>query len=299
MKYLYYPGCSLKGAALDYEESFLAIAPLLGIEIKEIGDWNCCGATAAKSVNLELAETLPRQALVRAAGEGMDLLILCPSCHLNHLGLAKKAEKDPCLKEKLLLPRIPRVKMLLEVLAFDVGMEQIKQKVVKPLEGLKVLPYYGCLVVRPFSLGGKESLEFPTTMENIITALGGQPISFPYKLDCCGGGLLLSKEKVSLKLSATIMREVKKQSPDCLMVACPLCHFMLDARQRIIERELREKIRIPVFYVSQLIGIAIGVDPKSLGFHRLLVSPGELLQKINHRNESHGEKVGPWETRKI
>ncbi len=298
MKYLYYPGCSLKGAAVDYEESFLAISPLLGIEIKEIEDWNCCGATAAKSVNLELAETLPRQALVRAGGEGMDLLMLCPSCHFNHLGLAKKAEKDPTFGKKLLLSGIPKIKMLLEVLSFDIGMEEIKRKVARPLRSLKVLPYYGCLVVRPFSLGGKESLEFPTAMENIITALGAQPVFFPYKLDCCGGGLVLSKEKVSLKLSSMIMKEAKKLSPDCLVVACPLCHFMLHARQRIIERESGEKINLPVLYITQLIGVALGLDPKSLGLHRSLVSPEHLFKKIDLGIGRAREQIRSGETGK-
>ena len=280
VKYLYYPGCSLKGTAKEYEESFVAIAPLLGIEIKEMANWNCCGATVAKSVNRELAETLAKEALIRAGEEGMDLLMLCPSCHLNHLQLAEKVSKDPALGKRLGLGRVPKVKQLLEVLAFDIGMEEIKRKGVKTLRGVKVLPYYGCLVVRPFSLGGKESLENPTVMENLIASLGGQPVFSPYRIDCCGGGLMLSKEKISLKLSAGILKEAKKLSPDCLVVACPLCHFMLDGKQRSIEKELGEKIGLPVLYLTQLVGLALGIDYKRLGLHRLITSPQVVLQKI-------------------
>jgi heterodisulfide reductase subunit B len=281
MGYLYYPGCALKRTAIDYDESFQAVAHILGIEIKELKEWTCCGATVAKSVSKELAESLPLRALKSADEEQMDLLTLCPSCHLNHRQMAKRLQEEAAFMDRQSLRGVPKVKQLLEVLAVDVGMEKIKERIFRSLEGIKIVPYYGCLVTRPFPLGKKESMENPRAMESLIEATGAQPVHFPYKSDCCGGGIFLSKEKTALKLSATILKEAGKHSPDCLVVACPLCHFMLDAKQRVIERELGEKIGLPILYVTQLLGIAMGIDHKKLGLHRLITSPRNVTQKIN------------------
>lgn len=281
MDYLYYPGCALKRTAIDYDESFQAVASHLRIGFKELKEWTCCGATVAKSVSTVLAESLPVQALRCADQEHMDLLTLCPSCHLNHRQITKRLQEEPDLRDRLSLQGIPKVKQLLEVLAADLGPEKIKEKTVRSLEGTRIVPYYGCLVTRPFPLGETDSLENPLSMESLIEATGAHPVHFPYKSDCCGGGIFLSKEKVALKLSATILKEAKKFSPDCLVVACPLCHFMLDAKQRVIERELGEKIGLPVLYITQLLGIALGIDHKKLGMHRLITSPKNFLRKTN------------------
>lgn len=283
MGYLYYPGCALKRTAIDYDESFQAVAPLLGIEIKELKEWTCCGATVAKSVSMELAERLPLPALKSADEQQMDLLTLCPSCHINHRQMAKKLQDDPAFKDRLSLRGVPKVRQLLDVLVTDLGREKLREKIVRPLEGLRVLPYYGCLLARPFPLGGTDSMENPRTLEDLIEATGAHPVSFAYKTDCCGGGIFLSKEKVALRLSATILKEAGKHAPDCLVVACPLCHLMLDAKQRVIERELGMKIGIPVLYITQLLGIALGVEDKKLGFHRLITSPKNFLHKITSR----------------
>ncbi len=280
MSYLYYPGCSLKGSAIDYEESFLAVASSLGIEIKEMEDWDCCGASVAKSVSKEMSESLPAKTLVSADKEDKDLLMLCPSCSLNHLLLTNKAQKDEAFMKELSLSRAPNVKHFLEVLAFDIGAEEISRKVTRSLKGIKALPYYGCLIARPLPLGGRESHENPKAMESIIEASGAQPLFFPYKVDCCGGTLLLSREKVALKMGATILKEAKRLSPDCIVVVCPLCQFMLDAKQRAMEKELGEKIDIPILYITQLLGLAMGIDYKKLGLQRLVTSPKPFLQKI-------------------
>lgn len=280
VKYLYYPGCSLKGTAVDYEESFLAVASHLGIEIKEMEDWQCCGASVAKSMNKELSEAFPTKTLVRAAKEEMDLLMPCSSCYQVHLQMIHKIRDDAALVEELSLSRIPKVKHLLEVLAFDIGAEEIKQRVIQPFNGIKVLPYYGCLITRPLPLAGIESRENPKAMEAIIAATCAQPVSFPYKVDCCGGALLLSREKVALKLCGTILNEAKRLSPDCIVVACPLCHFMLDAKQRAVGRELGEKINLPVLYITQLLGLALGLDYRKLGLQRSLTSSKPLLKRI-------------------
>ncbi len=279
--YLYYPGCSLKGSAVDYEESFLAVASSLGIEIREVEGWDCCGASVVKSVDEELAGTLPIKALASADKAGMDLLMLCPSCSLNHLRLALKAEKDEEFMKGLSLGAAPKVKHFIEVLAFEIGAEEISRQITRPLKGIKALPYYGCLIARPHPIGGRESLENPKVMENIIGATGAEPLFFPYKVDCCGGTIMLSREEVALKLGSTILQEAKRLSPDCIVVVCPLCQFMLDAKQRAVEKELGEKIGLPVLYITQLLGLALGIDYKKLGIQRLVTSPKPFLQKIS------------------
>lgn len=280
MGYLYYPGCALKRTAIDYDESFLSVAYSLGIEIKEMKGWACCGATVAKSVSHELAERLPLRALTSADQEQMDLLTLCPSCHVNHRQAARRLEGDDTARDALSIRSVPKVRQLLEVLAVDVGAEKIKASIVRSLQGIRIVPYYGCLVARPFPLGGNDSIENPRMMENLIEATGAEPLFFPYKTDCCGGGIFLSKEKTALKLSATILKEAASLSPDCLVVACPLCHFMLDAKQRVIEKEGGKKIEIPVLYITQLLGLAMGIAAEKLGLQRLITSPRQLLRTI-------------------
>ena len=206
--------------------------------------------------------------------------MLCPSCHLNHQTLVRRAEEEARIGGAMELPRFPRVKQLLEVLAFDLGPEEIKKKVRRPLRGLRVLPYYGCLVVRPFGLGGKESLENPLAMERLIEAAGGEAISIPERIDCCGGGILMTREKTALKLGAALFRRARVHSPDCLAVVCPLCHFMLDAKQRAMERETGERIRLPVLYLTQILGFALGLDPAELSWSRVITSPFNLLSRI-------------------
>ena len=288
MKYLYYPGCSLKGTAREYDESFQAIAPILGIEFDEMEEWVCCGATVAKSVDERLAAKLPQPALVQAGKAERDLLMLCPSCHLNHLRVVRKAQEERVQMEGLSPDRFPGVRQLLEVLAYEVGWGEIKKKISRPLKGIRAVPYYGCLVIRPFGLGGRESLENPQVMENLIAAAGGEPVSFPWKMDCCGGGLLLSKEKIALKLGAKILGEAKKFNPDGIVAACPLCHFMLDAKQRAMEKEGGEKVGIPVLYLSQFLGLGLGLAPRKLGLPRLITSPRNLLEKIQKNVDFKG-----------
>lgn len=209
------------------------------------------------------------------------MLTLCPACHLNHRQMAKRLQEEAGYRDSLSLRGVPRVKQLLEVLTVDLGTEQIKEKIVRPLKGFRLVPYYGCLVARPFPLGEKQSMEHPGSMESLIEAAGAQSVSFPYKTDCGGGEIFLSKEKVAVKLSATILKEAKKCMPDGVVVACPLCHFMLDAKQRVIERELGEKIGLPIFYITQMPGVAMGIDHQRLGIHRLITSPKNLLRRLN------------------
>ncbi len=282
MNYLYYPGCSLEGTGREYEESFLAVCSVLGIGIEELKDWECCGASVAKSLDKNLAEELSANTLTLADKQnpGLDLLMLCPACSLNHQLRIQDAKDEESLKKELSISRIPKIKQFIEVLAFDTKAEEIKKKITRQLTGIRVLPYYGCLISRPLKLSGTVSHENPTVLEDIIELTGADLVDFAYKTDCCGGTLLLSREKIALKMCGTILKEAKAVKPDCIVVSCPLCHLTLDAKQRVVEKELGEEIGIPILYITQLLGIALGIDHKSLGIQRLVTSPESLLKKI-------------------
>ncbi|MDI6725518.1 MAG: CoB--CoM heterodisulfide reductase iron-sulfur subunit B family protein [Smithellaceae bacterium] len=280
MKYLYYPGCSLKGTARDFEESFKAIAPRLGIEIEELADWGCCGATVAKSLNKEMAGLLPQKSLQQAAARGLDLLTLCPNCYLNHRQARDRYADAGRTGDLPQVRHAPGVRQLLEVLACDIGLEDIAQRLTGRLAQIKAMPYYGCLTQRPFTPAGAGGVENPRIMEQLIALTGATPVSFSSKVDCCGGGLLLTREEVALRLSGRILAAACRLSPDCLVVACPLCHFMLDAKQRLIARDLGITSGIPVLYITQFLGLALGIDARRLGFSRLITSPKNFIGKV-------------------
>lgn len=286
MRYLYYPGCSLKGTARDYEESLLAVAPLLGLELEELQGWRCCGSSAARSKDMEWAQALCARTIAIARDRETDLLMACSACYANHLRVLKKALASEGSREGGQQDTGSRVKHLLEVLAFDLGPEEIRRRTVRPLRGMRAVPYYGCLVTRPFPLGGVESLENPRAMEAIIEATGATALSFPPKGDCCGGALLFSREAVALRLTGSLLVQAKELCADCIVVVCPLCHFMLDAKQRAAEKEIKDRFRIPVLYLTQLLGLAMGADPRRLGIYRLMTSAAALLRKQSARDFS-------------
>lgn len=283
MNYLYYPGCSLKGTGREFEESFLAVCSTLGIGIEELKGWECCGSSVAKSLDKKLAVELTSKTLTVANKQNpdLDLVMLCPACSLNHQLLIQGAKDEESLKKELSIHRIPVIKQFIEVLAFDVEPEEIKKKITRPLTGIRALPYYGCLLVRPLKLHGTVSHENPTVLEDIIGLTGALPINFAYKTDCCGGTLVLTREKVALKMCGKILKEAKAVNPDCIVVSCPLCHLLLDAKQRAVEKELGEKIEIPVLYITQLLGMSLGIDHDSLGIRKLITSPDSFLRKIS------------------
>jgi heterodisulfide reductase subunit B len=285
MSYLYYPGCSLEGTGRDCQESFFAVCSALNIEIEEMNDWGCCGSSVAKSLDKELAEELPAQTLISANRQNpdSDLVMLCPACSLNHQTRILEAQDKDSLRDQLSISRVPEIKQFIEVLAFETEAEELKEKITHSLSGLRVLPYYGCLIARPKKLHGTESVERPTVMENLIRLTGADPIEFAYKTDCCGGTLILSREKIALRMCGELLKEIKATGPDCIVVSCPLCHLILDGKQKVVEKEVGEKFGIPVLYITQLLGIAMGLSYKDLGIHRLVTSPKDLLAKIESR----------------
>lgn len=280
----YYPGCSLESSAKEFDLSIKAIFKNLGISLKEIPDWNCCGASPAHFLNEELALALPYRNLIQAEEAGFETILSpCPACysHLSHLH--KAIGEDPALHQRLALlvgkeyHRRLISRHLLDFIKEGIGLERLKAKSEIPLKRIKVVSYYGCLTRLP----GVEfdDIENPTMMDEIIEALGGEPIDWSFKTECCGASLSISKTEIALRLMRGILEGATEKNADCIAVVCPLCQSNLDTRQNDINKNYGTSFKIPIIYLSQLIGLTQRVHPKQLGLNRLIISPIEILKQ--------------------
>lgn len=287
LNYSYYPGCSLHASAKEYDESTKGVFRALRIGLKEVPDWFCCGATPAHNVDELLSLSLCAKNLSLADNVEGDLAVACAACFSRLKTTQHKlAEND--IKRKQVEIAIDGavslekpVKHLLEILAKDYGLDRLADAVKKPLTGLKVATYYGCLLTRPPDVPELDCCEAPTIMENVIAATGAEPVSWSHRLECCGANFTLSRPGVVLNLSNEILASAKRAGADCIMVACPLCHGNLDIRQREIEEANGTRYDMPVFYMTQLLGLAVGVPAGKLGLDSMIVNPLPLLKDKN------------------
>jgi heterodisulfide reductase subunit B len=279
MKYSYFPGCSLKGLGCAYEESLLPVMKHLGVELREIDDWNCCGATAYMAVDEAKACVLAARNLALAEKQGnRPVMAPCAACYLV-LNKTKHYFQDyPQMKNtvdralaavNLRYSGDTPVKHPLDVLINDVGLEAVKQKVTRPLKGLKVAPYYGCQIVRPYSTFDDQYN--PTTMDRLLEALGATVVRYPLKTRCCGGSLTGTLPEPGLLCTFILLKEAIKRGADVIATVCPLCQFNLDGYHAAIEAKW-EPVRIPTVYFSQLMGLAFGLPANQLGLNRAAIS---------------------------
>jgi len=292
VKYAYFPGCSVHSSAKEYGMSCKAVNTVLGIELVEIPDWNCCGSIdAVYAYNPLLSIALSTRNLSLAETMKMDIVTLCSACYFTLSRANKILREDAGLKEKVDkvindagLKYVGEVKVrhYLDVLANDVGFDKIAEHVKVPLKGLKVAPYYGCLLVRPPKISNFDDPEHPTSMDKLITALGAQNVNYPDKTSCCGASLAITDESVMMEMTKGLLLDAKDAEADCIVTPCPMCHFNLDAKQKDIESHFHIKIDLPILYITQLIGLAFGLDPKELGLQRNVVSPTKLLKRVKN-----------------
>lgn len=276
MKLGFYPGCSLDGTSREYNESVKALAPVFDIELKDIEDWNCCGATAAHSVNKELAIALPARVLALAEKQGFDEIVVpCASCY-NRLSVAQYelAQKED-LRNKVIdaigIPFVGNVKILNVVQFIDKYIkDKIPEKVTHPLN-YDVVCYYGCLLVRPHKILNFDRVEDPTSMDELMKLIGSNPIDWAYKTECCGAGLSVARTDLVAKLSGNIIQDANDRGAKAVIVACPMCHSNLDMRRSEINKYLNKNIQIPVIYITQAIGLSVGIKPEALGLQRHFV----------------------------
>ena len=287
MPYQYFPGCSLKSSGRAYEESLLAVFRTLEIPLAELDDWNCCGATAYMSVDEVQAFALAARNLALAektsAGGPVDLLAPCAACHLVLLKTQRYLAEHRDLNDEVAagLRAIGlaygggvRVRHPLDVLVNDVGTDRVAKRVTQPLKGMKVACYYGCQVVRPFATFDR--IHNPTTMDRLVKALGATPVDWPLKTRCCGGTLMGTIPETGLRLNRILLREAKRRGADTMITVCPLCQFNLECYQGEIGRKFGESVTLPVIYLTQLMGMAFGLDDRELGLHRLFVPPARV-----------------------
>ncbi|MCZ7383590.1 MAG: CoB--CoM heterodisulfide reductase iron-sulfur subunit B family protein [Candidatus Methanoperedens sp.] len=295
MKLAYYPGCTLHGTAREYDASTKAVCKAVGIELTEIEDWNCCGALEA-IFDKELSMGLSARNNMLAQKTGLDLVIPCSICSHN-LSRADKAMKtDDAFREKIeraLGEKYDGVKIkhLLDVMVNDVGVDALAKKFVKPLKGIKAVPYYGCLLVRPSEVSKFDNPENPTSLDNLIKSTGAECLPFTQKTKCCGGNLLMSKQDYAFILTKKLFDEAKAAGANCIVVACPMCHMLLDGQQSMVEKAHNTVIGLPILYFTQLIGLAMGLSEKELELDKNMVSTAKLIGSIGKEEKKAEAKI--------
>jgi len=285
LNYSYYPGCSLHASAGEYDLSTRELFKKLKIGLTEVPDWFCCGATPAHNVDELLSLSLCAKNLELADKVEGDLAVACAACfsrlkttqHVLGESDVKRKQVEKALDAPLRLDG--KVKHLLEILAKDLGFERLASAVKKPLAGLKIACYYGCLLTRPTDVPNLDCVEAPTIMEDIIEAVGAETVAWTHRLECCGANFTLSRPGVVIQLTNAILDSAKAAGADCFMVACPLCHGNLDIRQKEIEGVYNTEYGLPVFYLTQLVGLAVGLGPDKLGLDAMMVNPFPLLKE--------------------
>ncbi|KPK45531.1 MAG: hypothetical protein AMK74_03145 [Nitrospira bacterium SM23_35] len=278
MKVSYYPGCSLHSTGLEYDESTQEVCKILGIELEELSDWNCCGAGSAHCTDEVLSIELPVRNLVKAEEAGLDLVIPCAAC-FNRFKVAEKhirEGKEPVIDTSY-LGNVP-VKHLLDFLSEEEKLKLIKEKIEKPLNGLKVACYYGCLITRPPEITDAKHHENPQVMDDLLSLLGAEACSWSYKTDCCGGSLMLSRPDIVAQLSGKLILMAEEAGANCIATACPLCQANLDTKQGMISKNLEREVHFPTFYFTELLGLALGYEKADKWFRRHVVDPRDLLK---------------------
>lgn len=290
MKFAYYPGCTLHGTAREYDASTKAVCKAAGIELTEIPDWNCCGALEA-IFDKELSMGLSARNNMLARKTGLDLVVPCSICSHN-LSRADKAMRENEGFRKKIETALGekyegiKIKHLLDVIVNDVGIETLSGKFTKKLNGIKAVPYYGCLLVRPSEVSRFDNPDNPQSLDNLIKATGAQCLTFTQKTKCCGGNLLMSNQDYAFKLTKKLFDEAKSAGANCIVVACPMCHMLLDGQQAMIEKELDTVIDMPVLYFTQLLGLAMGIGEGELELDKNMVSTAGLLKSVGREEES-------------
>jgi heterodisulfide reductase subunit B len=308
MRYLYYPGCSLEGSAREYDLATRTVMNRLGVELLDVADWTCCGATAAEAANHLLSIVLPARnlALAERIAPDDDLMVPCSACYLNLLKAALLLQSDNRLlatinsilaEEQLIFSGRVKVRHLLDVLATDIGAEKVAAHITHPLTDLTAAAYYGCQCVRPF--GGFDDPESPTSMDALLDAAGVDRLEWSMGAKCCGASNANTTPKVGLALSGAILKAAAKA--DAIVTVCPMCQMNLEAYQKRISHRLQQDVTVTVVYLPQVLGLAMGMDPRSLGLnYNLAVTPSfkHKLAPLN-LNQPLTDNAGSITSRKV
>jgi heterodisulfide reductase subunit B len=285
LRYAFYPGCSLGTTAKEFALSTRAVCRALDVDLCELDDWVCCGASAAHIRSELLGLALPLINLAAAEQQGRNVMTCCSACHNRMKSTAYELKENPELLAKLNAMAEEnyrgetRVFNILEVLAREVGPETIQTKTSRPLTGLKVACYYGCLLTRLPRELRTDSAEHPVMMDELMAVAGAEPVDWPGKTECCGASLTLAGRPTVFRLIRDILQMARENGAECLAVGCPLCQANLDMYQSDAQNKYGDVPSMPVFYFTQLTGLAMGLPAGELGLDRLLVDPFPLLER--------------------
>lgn len=282
LKYAYYPGCSLESAlAKEYDLSAQAVSKRLGIELEELHDWNCCGASSGHSTNHLLNHAIVGRNLALAEKQGLDIAAACPACYVRLKHTRHSVLEEEGLRQQVVdaidMPYEGKydVRHLLDIMINDVGIDAIKEKVVKPLTGLKLVSYYGCFLVRPPKVVAFDDPENPQSMDILVESLGADILDWSGKVDCCGGSLALTRREIVIGLVEDLIERARGAGAEALVSACPLCQMNVDGRQKLSSNPLS------VFYFTELMGLAMGLPGAKKWFGKHIISPNKLLKSHN------------------
>jgi heterodisulfide reductase subunit B2 len=281
MRIGYFPGCSLSGSAREFGESLRIVARKLNVELEEVPDWNCCGACSAHSVSHLLALALPARVLALAEQSGFcELLVPCSACYNRLACTARELQEDKAVASRVSeligmdLSASVKISNILEVLGRAFGNET--PAVTAPFAH-KVACYYGCLLVRPARTVNFDRPEDPQSMDHLMRLVGAEPIDWAFKVECCGAALTIPRTELVARLCAEILEDASERGAEYIVTACPMCHANLDMRRQDIETITGRKFDIPVLYVTEVFGLALGAERTALGLDRHLVRvPSEL-----------------------
>ncbi len=288
MRYLYYPGCSSEATGKAYDISTRALMGKLGVELVELDDWNCCGATSYFSVRELDSFAIAARNLAIAEQQGdEDLCVICNACYTTLAKTNRYMADSPEVFEAVngALGAVDRsysgqkpVRHIMDVLINDIGLEALGEKVTHRLTGLKVACYYGCQYSRP--MGAFDDTEFPVTMDQFFQALGAETVDFPGRVKCCGGMMMLTKEQGALRLCQELLKGAQDAGADVIVCACPLCEMNVEGYQPRVNKTFGTNFDIPVMYFTQLAGLAFGADPKQLAIDKQIVSCDRVVAAI-------------------
>ena len=296
MKYAYYPGCSAESTARDQYMSVLEVTRALGIEMIEPKGWTCCGSTPAHHTSKLLSITLPAANLLMAQKMGLDMAVFCAACY-NRMKVANhEIRTNSRIREEVAAALGEhydggvRVLHFTEILTKQMGIQKLKKHFTHSLDGLKVASYYGCLLLRPGHVTGFDDPENPTLLEQLVESMGGESIEWPHKSECCGGGLAISRTDVVLELAHSILDMAGMSGPDCISAACPMCQINLDMRQGDINKMKKTGHELPIVYISQLVGLCLGISPRKLGMNKCIVSAKPVIESVREFTEEVGNE---------
>lgn len=292
-KYLLYPGCSMESSAKAYNDSLVAVAKPIGLELEEVKDWNCCGATEYLGISLTPAYALITRNLAlasRQANGSKTVVAPCSACYLNLAKADYYMREQPKLGKMVnealqagdlsYKPGSLQIRHLLDVIIYDIGLDVVRSKVVRPLSGMRVAPYLGCMVPRPDYEHRWSDHEHPIELDLLLKALGAEVIDFPLKTHCCGGHMTQIGPETAFELIRRLISSADQYQTDIMATVCPMCQMNLDAYQTETNRHFGTNYHMPIVFFTQLMGLAFGLQPEDLGFGSELVSAKKALAKI-------------------